>query len=191
MEGVVGVDLSLNRTGMCFVPAGWGGDLASLDYESVETKKIGESFGRPHVLSRNEIERWLTIANRVVKFIRRVGVSHVAVERYAYSTVKNKRGVPVQSSSVTSLAEMGGTVKSQILLGCRIAPVPLSSNTARKRVVGTLKMGKKKQQVKEILEKGGLVFPSLDEMDAFVVGYAWYCDLNTVVSALLPQQELL
>jgi|GEM_PF-2532542 len=190
MEGVVGLDLSLSRTGMCYIPAHWDGDMGALVCASVETQREDAAYGKKHILSRLETERYLRIAERVVKFVKRSGVKHAARESYAYSPVKDRRGNPVQSASMTSLAELGGVIRSQLLLACAIPVVPVAPNTARKFVTGGLKKGKQKEQVDRFLQAKGLRFNNWDEMDAFVIAYCHYGAVNDVRSRFLPQTEL-
>jgi len=190
MHGVVGLDLSLKRTGMCYVPPNWEGDAASLRLESVETTRDKPAYGKPHILARIDTERYLKIADKVVRFVKEGGTRDVAQENYAYSPVQDKDGKPVQSSSVTKLAELGGTIKTQLLLACQAAVIPIAANTARAWLTGGLKRGKPKEQVDRFLQSRGLRFENWDEMDAFVVAYYWYGQVNNVRSRFLPQAEL-
>jgi hypothetical protein len=190
MHGVVGLDLSLSNTGMCFVPPDWEGDVGSLVVASFKTTREKMAYGKPHVLARIDTERYLQIADKVIRFVKECGVRDVAVEGYAYSPVRTKKGQPVQSSSMTKLAELGGVVKSQLLLSCQSPAVPVASNTARKFVTGGLKRGKQKQQIEQFLRERGIVFDNWDIMDAFVVAYCWYGQINDIRSRYLPQCDL-
>jgi Holliday junction resolvasome RuvABC endonuclease subunit len=174
MEGVVGLDLSLSNSGMCYIPPNWNGRLDELAYKAFGTVKSVGTHGSEAALAVDESRRRLAIANKVVGFIRQAGVNHVAVEGYAFSR-KN-------SASVTRLSELGGSVKDQVALGCRLPCIPVPSSSARKTVVGKLKRGKPKEQVEALLKIHGIHFPSDDIMDAFVVGYAHYCKINGVQS---------
>lgn len=183
MEGVVGLDLSLSNSGMCFIPPDWNGRLDELVYQAFGTKKGEGTRGNEAALAVDESRRRLAIANKVVGFVRQTGARHVAVEGYAFSFAsKNKNQ---GSASITRLAELGGSVKDQIALGCRLPCIPIPSSSARKSVIGKLKRGKVKEQVEEFLRIQGIYFPSNDIMDAFVVGYAHYCKVNGVQSLYL------
>lgn len=182
MSGVVGLDLSMARTGMCYIPSQWDFSRESLVSRSVTSERDGAARGDPHVLAKLEIERFLKIAKGVVGFTKECGVRHVAAERYAYS-----KG---QSSSATRLAELGGIVKSQLLLSCRAPAVSVAVNSARSFLTGGLKRGKQKQQVEVFLSQRGFFFDNYDEMDAFVISFYWYCKINELENPLLPQQTL-
>lgn len=186
----MGLDLSLSRTGLCYVPPGWEGDVGSLRCASIETQRKKVAYGKPHILSRLETERYLEIANKVVGFVKRVGVKDVARESYRFSTIKDKDGKPVQSRSITDLAELGGIIRSQLLLACAVPVVQIAPNTARKFLTGGLKQKNPKEQVSEFLRVRGLRFNNWDEMDAFVIAYCLYGQVNDVRSRFLPQPEL-
>lgn len=188
MHGVVGLDLSLSRTGICYIPPEWGGTYDSLRFASIVTTRDKAAYGRADRVARLEVERCLKIADRVVKFVKKHSAEHVAVERYAYSFSGSKNSPP--SSSVTKLAELGGIVKSQLILSCRTPAVSVASNAARSELMGGMKKGKQKEQVQQFMKQKGFQFENLDEMDAFVVGYYWYCKLNDLRSRFLPQQLL-
>jgi hypothetical protein len=180
MEGVVGLDLSLSNSGMCYIPPKWNGRLDELTYQAFGTEKADGTHGNDASLAVDESRRRLAIANKVVGFIRQTGAHHVAVEGYAFSFASKGRNQG--SASMTRLAELGGSVKDQVALGCRLPCIPIPSSSARKIVVGKLKRGKPKMQVEELLGVQGIHFPSDDIMDSFVVGYAHYCKINGVQS---------
>jgi hypothetical protein len=183
VDGAAGLDLSLRNTGMCYVPPGWNGHFDTLFLSSFGTVKTVPTYGKAQVKAFEEIRRSLDIANRIVGFLKRHEVRNVSIEGYAYSFAgKNKHEA---SASVTKLAELGGIVKSQIMLSCRTAPVVIQPNSARKIVVGPLKRGGAKEQVKVILKTFGFNFDNLDEMDAFVTAYALYCEVNEIDSVFL------
>jgi len=189
MLGVVGLDLSLSNSGMCYIPPKWDGQLKTLSFASFGTEKAKGTGGNPHILAMDESNRRLRIANSIVGFIKINQPNEVAIEGYAFSFASKKKGGNNGSASLTRLGELGGSVKDQIILGCKRAPIPIPSNAARKTVIGSLKRGKVKDQVKSILAQQGLVFPNLDIMDAFVVGYAWYCTINKVESLILQRRD--
>lgn len=187
--GVVGLDLSLKQTGVCYVPPGWCGNVDDLRVSSIKTKRGKDALGDLRVIASMEMERCLEIAEFVIDFVRENGASHVAKEHYAMSPVRNKKGQPVQSASITRLAELNGVVLSQLLLACGIGVVPVVASSARKFVTGGLKRGNPKEQVDRFLQSHGVRFCNQDEMDAFVVAYARYGVLNGIRSIFLPQSE--
>jgi len=190
MRGVVGLDLSLRRTGMCYIPPDWDGSRLGLVTTSIPTEREKAAYGKPHILARIESERQLMIADQVIRFVNKTKARDVCVENYAFSTVKDKQGRPVQSSSITKLGELGGCVKTQVLLACKIPVVPIAGNTARKFLTGGLKKGGQKKQVERFLKQHDIWFDNDDEMDGFVVGYCWYGKINNICSRFLPQVEL-
>jgi len=191
MHSVVGLDLSLANTGMCFIPAHWEGDMDSLRLMSIRTTRKEAAYGKPHIIARLETERYLEIAERVVGFVKEVGCSGgIVKENYAYSPVRSKNGHPVQSASVTRLAELGGVIRSQVLMACHTPVVSVAVNSARKFLTGGIKRGKQKEQVDRFLQGSGLRFNNWDEMDAFVVAYYWYGKINEERSRFLRQSEL-
>jgi len=181
MRGVVGLDLSMTNTGMCYIPPEWDGNIESLSFSSFGTKKSDMTFGKRELITKDELMRYISIANKVVGFIRKNKADRVVVEDYAYS--KGKTG----SSSVTKLCELGGTVKTQLVLVFKSTPVVLSASSARKSICGSLKRSKPKEQLEELLRSFGFRFNNYDEMDAFVVGYAFYCEINRVISKFKPE----
>jgi hypothetical protein len=184
MDGVVGLDLSLRNTGMCFIPPRWNGRKDSLVITSFPTVKTSPTYGSAAAKAYEDIRRCLEIANKIVGFIKYNDARHASIEGYAYSFAggKNREGA---SASVTKLAELGGVVKSQVVLSCKMAPIVIQPNSARKTAVGSLKRGKQKDQVKQILNTFGFSFSNMDEMDAFVVGYALYCQVNEIRSVFV------
>lgn len=189
MGGVVGLDLSLSRTGLCYVPDDWNGNRRHLLTESISTQRKTMAHGKAEVLARYEVERYHEIAKGIVSFVKRTGAKHVAKENYAYSTVRNKQGKASQSASVTRLAELGGVVLSQLLLGCHLPVVSVPVNSARKWLTGGLKRGNQKEQVERFLKPHGVTFKNYDEMDAFVVAYYWFGEIKGIRSRFLPQSE--
>lgn len=180
-QGVIGLDLSLSRTGMCFIPTNWNGSFGDLAFESVSTKRTEVVFGRASLRAREEIERYLRIAHRVVNFIGKNNAKNVSIEGYAYAQ---------KTASVTKLAELGGVIKSQVLLTCKIVPVSIPSNTARKFVMGKLERKNQKEQVRVFLKSKGFVFDNDDLMDAFVVAYCCYGIIGNSRSRFVPQMDL-
>lgn len=186
MFGSIGLDLSLTNTGMCHVPARWDGSMSELSIASFGAKKMQGVIGKASE-SRDLIFRYLKIAKVVVDFIASKksddGVPLVAIEGYAFSFAR--KGSGPGSSSVTKLAELGGVVKSQVLLSTKKAPVSFSSSEARKIVIGKMTKGNAKEQVRDTLFSFGMRFVNDDEMDAFVISYANYCSENRIQSRFI------
>lgn len=181
-KGVVGLDLSLSRAGICFIPGEWDGSIGSLVLDSVSAKKANLAFGRPDRKAAEEIGRYLRISKRIVDFIKKVGTEKVAVEGYAFSQ---------KTASVTKLAELRGAVSTQIYLSCNCAvSVPVPPNTARKFLMGSLERKNQKDQVRVFLRERRFVFDNDDLMDAFVVAYCYYGFVNRVRSRFVPQVEM-
>jgi hypothetical protein len=188
MPAVIGLDTAKSCTGVTLVPDGWDGSRNDLVTKAIRTQREQPAFGSKAVLAKLELERYHKIAEQIVGFIQEHDVEYVVMEEYAFS----KGGV---SSSFTGLVELGGIVRSQVLLACGIAVPLVKASSARSKVSGGLKRkGPKgegaKLQMKEILRKRGIMFSTLDEMDAFVVAYHSQCELEKKSSIFLPQQDL-
>jgi len=188
-HGVVGLDLSLTRTGVCYIPPWWDGKNDSIVVSSIETQRDASAKGDPYALSDMETKRYLKIAKYIIGFVGEYGVSYVAREGYAFSTVRTKSGKSFQSSSVTKLAELGGVVQSQLFLFGGISLISIQPNSARKYLTGGLKRGNQKDQVRDFLRPFGFVFRNNDEMDSFVIACAMYGQVNNVNSCFLKQKE--
>lgn len=167
---------------MCYIPEKWDFLCSSLVLRSVQAEREKGAMGSPHVLARLEVDRYVKIAKSVVDFVRAHAVQHVSVENYAYS----RSGM---SSSVIALAELGGVVKSQLVLACKAPAVSVAVNSARAFLTGGLKRGEQKDQVAVFLRSRGFVFDNYDEMDAFVVAFYWYSKINELDNPLLAQQR--
>lgn len=183
-RGVVGLDLSMTNTGMCYIPHKWDGKYETLRTDSFGTKKSEMTFGKRDLKTRDQLSRYIAIANRVVGFVRHVETDLFSIEDYAYS--KARQG----SASLTKLGELGGAIKTQLFLAFRSVPAVIGSTSARNSVFGRLRRGDPKGQVRDILGSFGVRFSNLDEMDAFVVGYAFYCEVYGVTSMFLPKGNL-
>lgn len=187
MSGVVGVDLSLRNTGMCFIPYPWRGTYEEVCYDEVSSKKKVSRNDGAAAQAEDDLRRRLLIAEDVCRFIECLPDRPTCsfVEEYAFSFSRKGRAGP-GSSSVTKLAELGGVVKDRMWRQHNQLCVPVPSSRARKIVVGPLKIGSKKEQVAIKLATQGFVFPSMDIMDAFVVAYAGYC-LTYSVGSMFQQ----
>ena len=180
---MIGLDLSLRQTGMCYIPEKWNFLHSSTVTKSIQTEREKGAKGNPHVLARLEVDRYLKVAKGIVDFVRVHGVQHVVIENYAYS----RSGM---SSSVVALAELGGVVKSQLVLACKAPAVSVAVNSARSFLTGGLKRGGQKAQVDVFLRSLDFRFDNYDEMDAFVVAFYWYSKINELDNPLLAQRRL-
>lgn len=191
-KGAIGVDLAPRGSGVCLFYPGWtikagmDSDLVSCDF--TEFRLLGK------LSTRERIQLCLNAAKIVLKKMEE-GLVHpvnVAIEDYAYS---------VRSDSVTKLAELGGVVKSQVFLRHGDVPETVSASKARSFLTGGLRGNRKtdkelgikplpkKDQVKAFLKNRGFEFPTLDVMDAFVLGYYWYCTKNGLKCEFKPAEE--
>ena len=185
MSAVVGVKLSTNNVSVCLIPDGWDWKSGTLKKASIDYGREDSAYGRPEILARLEIHRCLKASDMVVQFVKGcAGVRSIAVEGYPYS----KDGVMPR---MMSLIEVGGIVKSQVLLACRLPVVPAVASAARSFVIGGLSRGvDQKTQVDSFLKNRGFRFDSRDEMGAFVVACYQYCFVNDCSNRFLPQQSL-
>jgi len=131
----------------------------------------------------------LLISKQIVEFVKKHPSDRIVIEQYAF----RKR-----SSTTTYLAELGGVVKSQLYLMKAAVPVEVVASTARKFLMGRIR-GKRnsdkangivvpevKEQVRMFLANRALQFKTLDIMDAFVVAYYHYCDINEFECGFQP-----
>lgn len=160
VRAVLGLDLSVRRSGIVVVPEGWR--LGS--WEDLRVATAGEDleqFATPMERAR----RRRGIAEEVVLFARTHGVSHVFVEEYAFGAQQNR---------AHELAELGGVVKDY-LLGMNLAAHPVVASSARKLLFGTVSRMPKSQLKKYLMARWaemGAPFQGDDEGDAFAVANA-------------------
>jgi len=186
LKSVLGMDLATRESGFCFIPAGWDGDFGALKFDGVGYDLLGK------IPERSKLHAMMNAAKVAIRMIRQYEPDVLAVEDYAFSR---------QSSSTTMQAEIGGVVKSQILLGLDLVPGKVASTGARKFLTGGLRGKRKgdveagikalpsKQQVKNFLNNRGMVFDTDDQMDAFVVAYYTYCVVNEIQCRFTPIEE--
>lgn len=191
-KSVIGVDLAPRGSGVCLLHPGWkiedGLDSDYVSFDFTEFRLIGK------LSSRERIQLGLNAAKILLQKMKEgeVDPCNVVIEDYAFS---------VRSDSVTKLAEIGGTVKSQVLLRHGDVPEVVSSSKARKFLTGGLRGKRKtdknegikplkpKEQIKVFLQNRGFIFPTLDVMDAFVVGYYWFCSKNSLKCGFKPADD--
>lgn len=167
----IGLDLSLTGTGIVAV--------VSPEMDTPMSAKMGRVVHQDVVgyaltmeaSVKEKTERMLETAKSVIKTVKAMSKEgydvEVAIENYAFSTVKNKKGKSFQSSSQTGLAELHGIIKSQLLLATGLSPVMYSVKTARMVVFGNGNFPK--VNVKPALNKWGYEFKKMDDADAFVI----------------------
>lgn len=167
-----------------------GLDSDFVSYDFTEFRLIGKLSGR------ERIQLGLNAAKILLQKMEEGSIDPggVLIEDYAYAYAGN-------SDSVTKLAEIGGVVKSQVLLRHGDVPGSVSSSRARKFLTGGLRGKRKtdaaegikplkpKEQVKRFLQNRGFVFPTLDAMDAFVVGYYHFCTRNGLKCEFEPAED--
>jgi|SRR3990172_3057989 len=160
---IMGLDLSLTSTGVCILSPG-GDSRGFLGMIAPFSRVYSGRFGFGVTRKEDEqtrIERLIYIAKNIVEIAKSHNVELVGIENYAFS----RHGANISS------AELGGVVKSQLLMACKIAPTMVVASAARKDLFGTLKKkdGKVKDQVRAKLKADGYEFKNDDEMDAFVI----------------------
>jgi len=151
----LGLDLSLNATGMVAVPADWNGE-----WHRIRRHTYGEDLTKD-APEPARIGRLLRISSEVLAFARLHRVTDVVCEQYAFSA---------QAAQARALGELGGVVKVRLSLelGLNAQPVPPAS--ARKLLLGKLPTrGVKEATHEELVRMGMPIQWGLDEMDAFVV----------------------
>jgi Holliday junction resolvasome RuvABC endonuclease subunit len=168
---VLGLDLATRHTGICLIPRGWYGDEHALRTSLVEYQFPGK------LTELVKIQRMNAVAGEILRFVGTYEPDFIVVEDYAYSR---------HSQSTTMQAEIGGIIKSQVLMATGDVPEPLSSGTIRKTLTGGLmgnrnvdkaagmKVLPQKEQVQVFLENRGFTFDNGDIMDAFATGYHRY-----------------
>lgn len=109
--------------------------------------------------ARDQIERIVWVADRIIGLVRSFKVCDVAIEGYAYGA---KYGGE-------KIAELVGVVKTQLFLSCQIVPVAVPPTTARSKVFGKGCGKIDKKFVRPLLKQRGVVISDPDQADAYVV----------------------
>lgn len=167
---VAGLDLSLRGTGICV-----------LGTKLLRTFRVGVTIDTKNKaldVEREKIERIITIAAEIVKRCQEFEVKAVGIENYAFGAF----GGAGYSSSGTVLGELAGVVKRDLAVVYKIIPAMYSPSSARKALFGKGNGKLKKEQVQAKLKELGLVFPSHDEGDAFVIAATRYCEMHEMDS---------
>lgn len=185
MLKVVGIDLSLRGTALCYL---YGSG-------EVDPSVYTERFPQPRVSGVEEsIKRLISVTEELVGFASTQKPDHLIIEAAA----KN------QQWQAAAMGEIHGVVKVQLYMATGIVPLVKEATQMRKHVVGKIerkseavknKKGKdtkrvsygevlgasgkmRRASVKDVIEirlrERGLSFPSHDEMDAYVAAkYCW------------------
>lgn len=149
---ILGIDMSLNATGIVSCPLSWDGD-----WSLVRSLIVGEPLAKSATYAERA-HRTERIATRLVAFAQSVGATHAFIENYAYR----------QANAAHSLGELGGVVRLALVnAGIEITSVPMQ--TARKLLLGKCPRKGAKVAVAEALRASGARFDSLDEYDAACV----------------------
>jgi Holliday junction resolvasome RuvABC endonuclease subunit len=160
---VMGLDLSLRGAGVA---------VSTSNGRRLALETLGETFKKKQIVTEEmKLQRMLQIARGVVRLAREHSVSVVAMEDYAFNRFQG-------SSSVTALAELGGIVRSQMLLTLGITVLKVPRSQALKEVLGWGKL-EKEEVVKfwersEALEGVTLRAKTTDEAEALTVAH-WLC----------------
>ena len=175
IHGVVGVDLSLSRTGVVYLPVTWKpGD--KIESKSILTKKIHDASDDIYRKTASSRRRREFIIDLLVDFIGRFGLSVIAYEQPAFGKFSGSR-------SVTELLFLSGAFLDRI---GRVYPKsPLRSvavSSARSALLKKYRQKKQKIQVVEFCQENNLGLCNNDECDAFAVAHKTLCDINNVRS---------
>jgi Holliday junction resolvasome RuvABC endonuclease subunit len=164
---VLGIDPSLTRSAAVLIPPGWElGDWAKLMFRSVEVPALDPLplGAESREFERARIRRMMTIAERLVSFVRGARPIRGFIESYAFSA---------SSSSVTKLAELGGIIRARFLedpgMEGGLPLEPVTASQARKQLLGRLPRKDQKLAVQLALGRVGAPFGNADECDAFTV----------------------
>jgi hypothetical protein len=157
---IIGLDLSARAAAAVVVADDWDGK-----WSRVKTLVVGEDLKRGST-DRLRALRCGFIAEAIVEFARRHGVTVAYVEGYAFS----------QHTAAHTIAEVGGCVRLELVrAGIDVHTAMMQS--ARKLLLGKLPprgkavTGKKvtaKEAVVAALRAAGAAFKTVDEYDAFV-----------------------
>ena len=165
---IVGIDLSLRRSGMVAVPEAW-----DLDWTAVRTATAGYPLGRS-ASTEEHIGRLRTVSGAVVAFVREHDAKTVALEEYAFA----QRG-----AGSREIAELGGVVKVALAeAGVEVRIVTASA--ARKLLLGAVPRAGAKAATFEALRAMGATFETDDEADAFALANWLSAELGGVAVTL-------
>lgn len=155
----IGLDLSLTNTGCIAL-----NDKGSI----IQNKSFGYSLTKK-ATDKELVERYIDITKGIVDFIDQYKIEDIicGVEQYSFNTVKGKFGRKMQSASQSGLAELRGTIKSQLCLMFGFIPVGVVASSARKLILG--KGNFEKKEIRSALEAMGHKLDDGDQADAFLI----------------------
>lgn len=159
-----GLDLSQTAAGIVMLDAE-GACLYSLvvGYPLTRESSVRELIERNIDITSAIIKQMKVYDNSFENMVMRVGI-----ENYAFGTVRGKNKRPMQSSSMTGLAELHGLVKAQIWMGMHVEPVLFAPAHARKVVLGKGRFKGKDELVRAVNAYGFSVC-NHNIADAFVI----------------------
>lgn len=132
--------------------------------------------GQPVISDEQRLRRMLQIALGVVRLAREHQVQVVGVEEYSFNKFSG-------SSAVTSLAELGGVVKSQLWLSLRLVPLRVPRSQAMNEILGAGKLEKedvvKFWERSAVQEQTALQAQTVDEAEALTVAHWAYMRSTT------------
>lgn len=156
---VVGVDLSLNATGIVLIDEmSKVADCRTFGYSLTKTATVGL-----------KAERINQITDIVVEFVKRNRVRHVAVEKATFGSIFRS----LELSGLTAVLE------NKLHVQCGIVPVYMTISPIRKYHLGVNVNGKGiKRIVMDHFKNKGYVLSNDNEYDALAIGLVLWDNLN-------------
>ena len=167
-QSVAGLDLSLRGAGVVILKP---------DGEMVNAR-FGYSLSKG--TERDVQERNLFISSKILSLLRKHEVKAVGIENYAFS----------QAGKKTMLAELTGTIKTQIIMALKVFPVVIGTTSIRAFLLPnpTTEQIRKKAPVHRYLESLGYHCDNGDEYDALAIAKILNVWINDRSSAFTEQQ---
>lgn len=160
----MGLDLAPRMTGVSIYTR-YGSHQACY---TIEEQIARRSKRDPPITEEDRIRRCIRVFRQISELIATYNVRHVGIEGYAYS----------QAAQAHQIGEVGGVVKTQLLVKHGILPKVVPPTTARKHVFGyggSIPGGK--ASIKRIVSEGlGVSVDNDHEADATVVA-KWTFDV--------------
>lgn len=168
-ESVIGLDLSLRRTGWAIIPYGWGGDCSMVRVGAIECAPVEGDSCDTAAISRilngwtERVGIWSSLDRMGLLSITK-RADHIGIE-----------SLPTHGFSITRLARLHGALRYALN-----GPTwDVQQATARKLLLGSVPRKDLKRVVRETVNS----FPGAeswgpDECDAFVVANWLCCELG-------------
>ena len=150
MSGILGLDLSLTSSGLCYIPDEW----VPGDWDSLVTASVGLAKKQA-----DTIDRLIYIRDSILYFADSFHVSHVFIENYAFG----------KRFQAHQLGELGGVVRVGFVEKWGMYPVALSCLHARGWLFGKIARKDMKKIVVAGMKSAGFIRKTTDEVDAWVV----------------------